>query len=35
MIPEYNVNDVLAIKKINTDELKVGDDITYLGNKLE
>ena len=35
MIPEYNVNDVLAIKEINTDELKVGDDITYLGNKLD
>lgn len=35
MIPEYNINDVLAIKEINTDELKVGDDITYLGNKLD
>ena len=35
MIPEYNVNDVLAIKEINTDELKVGDDITYIGNKLD
>ena len=35
MIPKYNVNDVLAIKEINTDELKVGDDITYLGNKLD
>lgn len=35
MIPKYNINDVLAIKQINTDELKVGDDITYLGNRYD
>lgn len=31
MEPEYNVGDVLVIKEVNTDELKEGDDITYLG----
>ena len=35
MVSDYNVNDVVAIKEVNTDELKVGDDITYLGNKLD
>lgn len=35
MIPVYNINDVLAIKAVNVDELEVGDDITYLGNKLD
>lgn len=35
MIPKYNINDVLAIKQINTDELKVGDDVTYLGNRYD
>lgn len=33
MVPDYNVNDVLAIKEVDHDELKVGDDITYLGQK--
>lgn len=33
MIPKYNINDVLAVKEVNIDELKVGDDITYLGNR--
>lgn len=33
MVPDYNVNDVLAIKEVNHNELKVGDDITYLGKK--
>ena len=35
MIPKYNINDVLAIKQINTDELKVGGDVTYLGNRYD
>ena len=35
MIPKYNINDVWAIKQINTDELKVGDDVTYLGNRYD
>lgn len=33
MVPDYNVNDVLLIKEVNHEELKVGDDITYLGNR--
>lgn len=33
MVPDYNVDDVLAIKEINHSELKIGDDITYLGTK--
>ena len=35
MVPDYNVHDVLAIKEVNTENLKIGDDITYLGNKLD
>ena len=35
MIPHYNINDVLAVKEVNTDELQKGDDITYLGKKLD
>lgn len=35
MVPDYNVNDVLLIKEVNHSELKVGDDITYLGTKLD
>lgn len=31
MIPKYQVGDVLIVKEVNTDDLKVGDDITYLG----
>ena len=33
MVPDYQINDVLAIKKVSHNELKVGDDITYLGTK--
>lgn len=35
MIPVYNIDDVIAVKEINLDELKIGDDITYLGTKLD
>lgn len=35
MIPDYEINDVLAIKEVNSNELKIGDDITYLGKKLD
>ena len=35
MIPGYNISDVLASKAVNVEELEVGDDITYLGNKLD
>ena len=33
MVPDYNITDVLAIKEVNHNEIKVGDDITYLGKK--
>lgn len=33
MLPVYNVDDVLAVKEVNQDDLKIGDDITYLGTK--
>ena len=29
MEPDYMVKDVLVVKKVNPDELKVGDDITF------
>ena len=31
MAPKYNIGDVLICKKTNPADLKVGDDITYLG----
>ena len=31
MEPEYNINDILLVKEINLKEIKVGDNITYLG----
>lgn len=33
MKPEYNVNDVVIVKDVNTDTLKVGDDVTYRGER--
>ena len=33
MVPKYEVGDVLISKEINPDEIKVGDDIAYLGTK--
>ena len=31
MEPVYSVGDVLLCKSIDTNKLKVGDDVTYLG----
>lgn len=31
MAPKYNIGDVLICKKTNPADLKIGDDITYLG----
>ena len=31
MTPEYLVGDTILVKTVNPEELKVGDDITYLG----
>lgn len=33
MVPEYEVGDVLLVKEIDTNSLKIGDDITYLGEE--
>ncbi len=35
MIPQYNIDDVLLVKEVDKEDLKVGDDITYLGNKFD
>ena len=31
MVPEYQVGDVIVVKKVDTKKLSVGDDVTYLG----
>ena len=33
MVPEYLVGDAILVKSVEPDELKVGDDITYLGKE--
>ena len=33
MEPEYNIGDVLIAKKKDADKIKVGDTISYLGEK--
>lgn len=35
MVPEYNIGDILVSKTTPPSELKIGDDITYLGEKGE
>lgn len=35
MEPEYLVGDVLLSKEVPTNELKVGDDVVYLGEKAD
>ena len=32
MEPVYNVNDVILVKEVDIDTIKVGDDIAYLAN---
>lgn len=31
MLPEYKVGDIIVVKKMNPELLKVGDDVTYMG----
>lgn len=31
MVPKYQIGDVILCKKVDTNTLKIGDDITYLG----
>lgn len=33
MVPKYKVGDMILAKKVDTNTLKVGDDIVYLGKK--
>ena len=33
MVPKYLVGDVLIVKETENNELKVGDDVTYLGKE--
>ena len=33
MVPEYLVGDAILVKSVEPEELKVGDDITYLGKE--
>lgn len=33
MIPKYQIGDVILVKEKNTDKIKVGDDITYIGKE--
>lgn len=32
MVPKYQIGDVILCKEVDTNTLKIGDDITYLGN---
>ena len=31
MVPDYEVGDVIVVKKTSPEDLEVGDDVTYLG----
>lgn len=33
MVPEYKVNDVIISKEIDASEIKIGDDVVYLGKE--
>ena len=33
MEPKYNIGDILVAKEVDSSEIKVGDAISYLGNK--
>ena len=33
MVPKYNLGDSILVKSVAPEELKVGDDITYLGKE--
>ena len=32
MLPEYYVGDIIVVRKTDVNDLKIGDDITYLGS---
>ena len=33
MVPKYNVFDMIVAKEVDTNDIKVGDDVVYLGKK--
>ena len=33
MTPEYQVGDIIVVKKADASKIEVGDDVTYLGKK--
>ena len=33
MVPKYEVGDILVAKSVDPSQIKVGDDVVYLGNK--
>lgn len=33
MVPKYNIGDVLVVKSIEPQNIKVGDDIAYIGQE--
>lgn len=35
MMPKYNVGDVLLSRAVNTDNITVGDDVVYNGEKAD
>lgn len=32
MIPKYQIGDVILVKEVDPDKIKIGDDVTYEGN---
>jgi len=33
MEPKYNINDIISVRDVDVNKLKVGDDIAYVGNR--
>ena len=33
MVPDYEIGDVIVVKKVDASTLNIGDDITYLGKE--
>lgn len=33
MIPKYQIGDVILVKEVDPNEIKIGNDVTYQGNK--
>ena len=33
MVPEYNIGDILVSKKVDAENIDIGDNVTYMGEK--